>query len=83
MNTKYDIGKTVWFIEEETQYGGRCSCGDGRLPDKKINKIHKSKVTEIFINCYLESYNLSYPRCLPVERLYATKEEAKKDLINE
>jgi hypothetical protein len=80
--TKFNIGDTVWFIEEETEYGGRCSCCYSKLPSKKINKIHKSTVSDILINSRIEQYNLSYPRCLPAEKLYGTKQEAEIILNN-
>ncbi len=78
--TKFNIGDIVWFIEEEQKYSGYCSCCNSRLPDKKENKIHKSVVTDIFINKYSESYNLSFPRSLPAEKIYASKSEAELNL---
>jgi len=81
--TKFNIGDTVWFIEEETEYGETCSCCNSRLPNKQVKKIHRSIVNDIFINEYHESYNLSYPRCLPAQKLYSTKTEAELYLNDE
>lgn len=78
--TKFNIDDTVWFIEEETEYAGNCPCCGGRLSDKKVNKVHKTTVDEIFINRHLENYNLSFPRCLPAQKLYATRNEAEQHL---
>lgn len=78
--TKFNIGDTVWFIEEETEYGENCSCCNQRLPSKKVKKIHKSNVTNIFINMCSETYNLSYPRCLSADKLYTSKAEAQSHL---
>jgi hypothetical protein len=75
--TKFSVGDMVWFIEEETVYGGFCKTCNSRLMDSKIKVAHKSRVTDIFINEHLEEYNLSYPRCLPAEKLYVTKAEAE------
>lgn len=77
--TKFNIGDTVWFIEEETEYGN-CSCCNGRLPGKQVKKIHRSSVTDIFINKHSEMYNLSFPRSLPAQKLYGTKSEAELHL---
>jgi hypothetical protein len=81
--TKFNIGDTVWFIEEETEYGKVCSCCNCRMPSKKVNKVHRSSVTDIFINKNSETYNLSFPRCLPAYELYATKSEAELHLNKE
>jgi hypothetical protein len=78
--TKFNIGDIVWFIEEETEYDGVCPCCNSRLPNKKVNKVHKSTITDIFINWRSEMYNLSFPRCLPAQKLYATKLEAEQHL---
>lgn len=80
--TKFNIGDTAWFIEEETVYGETCSCCNSRLPSKKVNKVHRSTVTDIFIDKYSERYNLSFPRALPADKLYTTKIEAEANLIN-
>jgi hypothetical protein len=78
--TKFNIGDTVWFIEEETEYGKTCECCGGRLPDKMVKKVHKSIVEDIMIDKYSEFYNLSFPRSLPVQKLYTTKLEAEQHL---
>lgn len=81
--TKFNIGDTVWFAEEEIIYGNNCSCCNSRLPDSKVMKVHKTTVKEIFIksgynNKLYEQYNLAYPRSLSEDRLYATKKEAEE-----
>lgn len=78
--TKFNIGDTAWFIEEETQYGDICSCCNNRLPSKEIRKVHRGLVKEIFINKNSESYNLNNPRYLFAEKLYSTKTEAELHL---
>jgi len=82
--TKFNIGDTVWFTEEETVYGNNCPCCSGRLPDSKATKIHKTTVKEIFIgsgyNEPYEQYNLTYPRSLSASKLYATKNEAEESI---
>lgn len=78
--TKFNIGDTVWFIEEETEYGKTCECCGSRLPGKMVQKVRKSVIEDIMIDKHSEFYNLTFPRSLPSERLYATKSEAEKHL---
>jgi len=82
--TKFNIGDTVWFVEEETVYGNNCPCCSGRLPNSKVMKFHKTTVKEIFIgsgyNKPYEQYNLTYPRSLSACKLYATKNEAEESI---
>ena len=80
--TKFNIGDIVWFLEEETVYENNCPCCNGRMPNSKVIKFHKTIVKEIFIgneyNKSYEQYNLTYPRSLPASKLYATKKEAEE-----
>lgn len=75
--TKFNIGDTVYFIEDKTVYGKTCEHCNSRLAESTVKQIHRSTVTEIFINKNIEQYNLSYPRSLTADKLYNSKQEAE------
>lgn len=77
MNTKFDIGEKVYYIDQEKPDYETCECCGltKQISGSKI--IRYSTISEISINKNYTFYQLVANRVLPEQKIYKTIEEAK------
>jgi hypothetical protein len=91
IETKFNVGDTVWYIKEESVYNNRCDhCGrtDYVNPSGVSWDIEREKVNSIFIDIYSDVsgveidiiYTLKNDRKLEENEAFATPEEAEASI---